>query len=231
MSGLLAINSRVFVQKSLEGSSRDGARLPSPAFPILKGTEFGRESSGDQNSHGLNLAEILCLPPSLETGDDRGWNPLRQEYLLLLRKEPLKRGSRDGLRRRLSYFPRLESTEFDGQTGGNQSADRLRLTEIITDSPSFQFGDRRRQVAVAGHHRCMMAFALNAGNSESRKFLDAAVYNAAYNEVRYSLQHVRSYQSKQDRKKSMQFTYENGHSGQKGHRGQRKITTRLTRCV
>jgi hypothetical protein len=231
MSGLLAINSRMFVQKSVERSCRDGARLPSPAFPILKGTEFGRESSGDQNSHGLNLAQIICFPPSLETDDYRGWNSLRQEYLLLLRKEPLKRSRRDGLRRRLSYFPCLESTEFDGQTGGNQSADRLRLTEILTDSPSFQFGDCRRQAAVAGHHRCMMAFGVNAGNSQSRKFFDTALYSAEYNEVRYSLQHVRSCLTKQDRKKSVQFLYGKGHNGQRSHHGQRKITTRLTRCV
>lgn len=205
MSGMFAINAGVFVQKSLEGRCRDGARMPSPAFPILKGTEFGRESAGDQNIDGLNLAQVIFFSPSLETEDDRGWNPLRHGYLLLLGKESLERSSRDGLRRRLSYFPSLESTEFDGQTGGNQCAGRLRLTEIVTGSPSFQFSDCRRQVAVAGHQRCMMAFALNAGNSQSRKFCPLASESATHNEVRYSLRRNTSYEGKQGRGKNVQF--------------------------
>jgi len=170
MSGMFAINVGVFVQKSLECRCRDGARMPSPAFPILKGTEFGREPGGDQNIDCLNLTQVICFPPSFETENDRDRSPLGHGDLLLLRKESLKRSSRYGLGRRLSYFPSLEGTEFDGQTGGDQCAGRLRLTEIVTGSPSFQFGDCRRQVAIAGHQRCMMAFAHNAGNSQSRKF-------------------------------------------------------------
>ena len=205
MSGMFAINAGVFVQKSLECRCRDGARMPSPAFPILKGTEFGREPGGDQNIDGLNLAQVICFPPSLETENDRDRSPLRHGHLLLLRKKFLKRSSRYGLRRRLSYFPSLESTEFDGQTGGDQCAGRLRLTEIVTGSPSFQFGDCRRQVAIAGHQRCMMVFALNAGNSQSRKFCRLAGQSAIYNEVRYSLRRMTRYQWKQDPGKNVRF--------------------------
>ena len=175
MNGGLPINAGVFIQKSLEGSCRDGARMPASAFPVLKGTEFGGEATRDQDIHGLSFAQVICFPPSLETEDDRSRSPLRQGCLLLLRKESLERSSRDRLRRRLSYFPCLESTEFDRQAGGNECVDRLRLAEIIKGAPGFQFGDYKRQVAVAGHQRSMRAIARNAGNSHSRKFCGAAV--------------------------------------------------------
>jgi hypothetical protein len=45
MNGGLPINAGVFIQKSLEGSCRDGARMPASASPVLKGTEFGGEAT------------------------------------------------------------------------------------------------------------------------------------------------------------------------------------------
>ena len=75
MNGGLPINAGVFIQKSLEGSCRDGARMPASAFPVLKGTEFGGEATRDQDIHGLNLAQVICFPPSLETEDDRSRSP------------------------------------------------------------------------------------------------------------------------------------------------------------
>jgi hypothetical protein len=109
---------------------------------------------------------------------------------MVLREKSFKRRSGDRLRRGLTYFPGLESAEFDRQAGGNHSLDRLRLAESVQGSPCFQLGYYGREAAVLGHQCPMMPIAQNAGNSQSKDFCDWGRHGALYNKVRYRLRYT-----------------------------------------
>ena len=170
MTGRSSINAGVFIQKSFKGRGRNCRWRTPSGFPLLQRGELGRHASRNESTDCLGLAQIIGLPPSLETENDWSGSLLRHGRFLSLGKESFKRRSGDRLRRGLPYFPGLESAQFDRQSGGNQSLDRLRLTEFVQGSPGFQFSDYGREAAVSGHQRSMMPMAQNAGNSQSRNF-------------------------------------------------------------
>lgn len=149
MSGRLPINAGVFIQKFLEGGGRDRPGRTSSGFPLLQGGQFGGETGGRKSMHCLSLAQVIGLPPGLQTEDDRSRMPCRQGCLLL-RKEPLKRRSRDGLRRRARSLPLLKSAELYWQAGVKECADSLSLAESVGRPPGFEFCDHGVQ-RLAGH--------------------------------------------------------------------------------
>ena len=195
MTGSSSIEAGMFMQKSFKSGGRDcRGRTPS-GFPLLQCGEPGGHASGNESTDCLGLAQIIGLPPGLETQNDRSRSLLGHRSFVSPGKESFKRRSRNGLRRGLPYFPGLESAEFDWQSGSNQSLDRLRLTEFVPGSPGFQFGDNRCKAAVSGHQRSMMPSAQNAGNSRSRKFFRCSFLSAIYNKVRYIPQLISAQES------------------------------------
>lgn len=145
------INGGAFSQKSFEGSGRNRSRRAPSGLPLLQRSELGRHTCRTESRDCLGLRQIIGLPPCLETDNDRSRRPLRRGRFMVPGKKSFKRGSCDRLRRGLTDFPGLESTEFDWQPCGNQSLDRLRLAEFVQDSPFFQLGYYGRQAAVLGH--------------------------------------------------------------------------------
>ena len=175
MSGRSWINARVFSQKSFKSSGRDRRGRTPSGLPLLECRKLGRHASRTESSDCVGLGQIIGLPPSLETDNDRSRKPLRRGCFMVLREKSFKRRSGDRLRRGLTYFPGLESAEFDRQAGGNHSLDRLRLAESVQGSPCFQLGNYGREAAVLGHQCPMMPIAQNAGNSQSKKIFDSAL--------------------------------------------------------
>jgi hypothetical protein len=190
MTGRSSINAGVFIQKSFKGGGRNCRWRTPSGFPLLQGGQLGGHASRNESIYCLGLAQIIGLPPSLQTENDSSGTLLRRGRFVSLGKESFKRRSGDRLRSGLPYFPGLERAQFDRQSGGNQSLDRLRLTEFVQGSPGFQFSDYGREAAVSGHQRSMMPMAQNAGNSQSRKFFGTADFGAIYNKVRYRLRHI-----------------------------------------
>jgi hypothetical protein len=150
MSGTSPDNAGVFIQKSLEGGGRNRwGRTPS-GFPLLQSGEFSGQTSGNKNINCLGLAQIICLPPSLETEDDRSRSPLRPGCFVLLGKELLKCRSGNGLRRGARSLPLLKRAQLYWQAGMNECANSLRLAESEGFPPSFQFCDNGMR-RFAGH--------------------------------------------------------------------------------
>ena len=198
MTGSSSIKAGMFIQKSFKSGGRDcWGRTPS-GFPLLQCGELGGYASGNESTDCLGLAQIIGLPPGLEAENDRSRSLLGHRSFVSPGKESFKRRSRNGLRRSLPYFPGLESAEFDWQSGGNQSLDRLRLTEFVQGSPCFQFGDYGREAAVSGHQRSMMPIAQNAGNSQSQKFFSTASYRRS---ITKSVIHLRRISGQESTKK------------------------------
>jgi hypothetical protein len=196
-----SINVGVFIQKSFKGRGRDRSGRTPSGFPLLQCGELGGHASGNESADCVGLAQIIGLPPGLETENDRSRSLLGHGSFVSPGKESLKRRNGNRLRRGLPYFPGLESAEFDRQSGGNQSLDRLRLTEFVQRSPCFQFGDYGQEAAVSGHQRSMMPIAQNAGNSQSQKFSSTALFSAIYNKVRYILRHISGQESTKKRRR------------------------------
>jgi hypothetical protein len=212
------------MQKSFKSGGRDcWGRTPS-GFPLLQCGELGGHASANESGDCVGLAQIIGFPPSLETENNRSRSLLGHGSFVSPGKESFKRRSRNRLRRGLPDFPGLESAEFDWQSGGNQSLDRLRLTEFVQGSPCFQFGDYGREVAVSGHRRSMMPIAQNAGNSQSQKFCGTALLSPIYNKVRYIFAaHIGSGEHKEAQKRTGQYPQKIGRNGNRGHGGQGTI--------
>ena len=201
MTGSSSIEAGMFMQKSFKSGGRDcRGRTPS-GFPLLQCGELGGHASGNESTDCLGLAQIIGLPPGLETQNDRSRSLLGHRSFVSPGKESFKRRSRNGLRRGLPYFPGLESAEFDWQSGGNQSLDRLRLTEFVQGSPCFQFGDHGREAAVSGHQRSMMPIAQNAGNSQSQKFFSTASYRRSITKSVIYLRRISGQESTKKRRR------------------------------
>ena len=171
MTGRSSINAGVFIQKSFKGGGRNCRWRTPSGFPLLQGGQLGGHASRNESIYCLGLAQIIGLPPSLQTENDSSGTLLRRGRFVSLGKESFKCRSGDRLRSGLPYFPGLKRAQFDRQSGGDQFPDRLRLTEFVQGSPGSQFSDYGREAAVSGHQRSMMPMAQNAGNSQSRKFL------------------------------------------------------------
>ena len=202
MTGRSSINAGVFIQKSFKGGGRNCRWRTPSGFPLLQGGQLGGHASRNESIYCLGLAQIIGLPPSLQTENDSSGTLLRRGRFVSLGKESFKRRSGDRLRSGLPYFPGLERAQFDRQSGGNQSLDGLRLTEFVQGSPGFQFSDYGREAAVSGHQRSMMPMAQNAGNSQSPKiFFCAADFGAIYNKVRYRLRHISGQESTKKRRR------------------------------
>src|SRR5271157_881890 len=201
MTASSSIEAGMFMQKSFEGRGRDRRGRTPSGLPLLQCGEFGGHASGNESTDCVGLAQIIGLPPGLETENDRSRSLLGHGSFVSPGKESFKRRSRNRLRRGLPYFPGLESAEFDWQSGGNQSLDRLRLTEFVQRSPCFQFGDHGREAAVSGHQRSMMPIAQNAGNSQSQKFLGTAHLSPIYNKIRYILRRISGQESAKKRRR------------------------------
>ena len=175
MTRRLPISTGVFIQKSFKSGGRNCRRRAPSGFPLLQCGQLRGHARRNKSTDCLGLAQVIGLSPRLETYNDRSGSFLRRGRFVSLGKKFFKRRGRDGLRRGLPYFPCLESAEFDWQPGGNQSLDRLGLTEFVQGSPCFQFGNYGREAADFGHQRSMMPIVQNAGNSHSQEFFDSAV--------------------------------------------------------
>jgi hypothetical protein len=150
MSGTSPNNAGVFIQKSLEGGGCDRwGRTPS-GFPLSQSGEFSGQTSDNKSRNCLGLAQVICLPPSLETEDDRSRSPLRHGCFALVGKELLKCRSGNGVRRGARSLPLLKRAQLYWQAGMNECAHSLRLAESVGFPPSFQFCDNGMR-RVAGH--------------------------------------------------------------------------------
>jgi hypothetical protein len=224
MSGRSWINAGVFNQKSFKSSARDRRGRTPSGLPLLQCSELGRHAGRIECSDCLGLGQIIRLPPSLQTNNDRSRRPLRRGCFMVLREKSFKRRSGDRLRSGLTYFPGLQSAEFNWQTGGNQSLDRLRLAKFVQGSPCFQLGNHGRKAAVLGHQRPMMPTAQSAGNPPSQKFFRSGRRYPVYNKLRYTTQvHIGSRERRKAQKRTLNFPYGIRLYGHRDHSGQRAM--------
>ena len=150
MSGRSPISAGVFSQKSFKGGGCDcWGRTPS-GLPLLQCGEFGWHPSGNKSTDCLGLTQVIGLPPSLETENDRSGSLLRHGCFVLLGKESFECRSGDGLRGGARTLPLLEGSKLYWQAAVHKREDRLRLTQTPGCTPGFQFFDHRVERLV-GH--------------------------------------------------------------------------------
>jgi hypothetical protein len=224
MSGRSWINTGVFSQKSFKGGGRDRRGRTPSGLPLLQCSELGRHAGRIKCIDCLGLRQIVGLPPSLQTDNDRSRRPLRSGRFMVLREKSFERRSGDRLRSGLTYFPGLQSAEFDWQPGGNQPLDRLRLAKFVQDSPCFQLGNHGRNAAVLGHQCPMMPIAQNAGNSPAQKFFRSGCRYSFYNKLRYiTWIHIGSRERRKAQNRTLNFHYGIKFYSHRGRSGQRAI--------
>jgi hypothetical protein len=143
MTGRLLTKVGMFMQKPFKSSGGDcWGRTPS-AFPLLQCLEFSGHAGGNESGDCLGLAQIVGLPPGLETKNDRSRGLLRQGCFMVLQKEPFERRSGHRLRRGARSLPLLKGAKLYWQAPSHKCAGGLRLTETQRSAPGFQFCDYR----------------------------------------------------------------------------------------
>jgi hypothetical protein len=147
-----SIKAGMFMQKSFKSGGRDCWGRTSSGFPLLQCLEFGGHAGGNESGDCLGLAQIIGLPPGLETENDRSGSLLRHGRFVVLQKEPFECRSGHRLRRGARSLPLLEGGKLYWQAASHKRTDCLRLTETAGRTPCFQFYDHRVE-RLAGHER------------------------------------------------------------------------------
>ena len=161
MIGRSSINTGMFMQKSFKCGGGDcWGRTPS-AFPLLQCLELGGHASGNESGDCLGLAQIIGLPPGLETKNDRSGSLLQQRCFVVLQKEPFECRSGHSLRRGAGSLPLLKGAKLYWQATGHKRTNHLRLTESSSRAPGFQLRDYRVERLIGHqtvHHAHSPAF-------------------------------------------------------------------------
>ena len=140
------------MQKSFKSGGGDCWGRAPAAFPLLQCLKFSGHACGDESGDCLALAQIVGLPPRLESENDWSGDLLRHGYFMVLQKEPFKRCRGHRLRRGTRSLPLLKRAKLYWQATGHERTDRLRLTQSPGGTPSFQFCDHRVK-RLHGHQR------------------------------------------------------------------------------
>jgi hypothetical protein len=140
------------MQKSFESGGGDCWGRAPAAFPLLQCLKFSGHACGDESGDCLALAQIVGLPPRLESENDWSGDLLRHGYFMVLQKEPFKRCRGHRLRRGTRSLPLLKRAKLYWQATGHERTDRLRLTQSPGGTPGFQFCDHRVK-GLTGHQR------------------------------------------------------------------------------
>src|ERR1700761_7567565 len=102
----------MFMQKSFESGGGDCWGRAPAAFPLLQCLKFSGHACGDESGDCLAPAQIVGLPPRLESENDWSGDLLRHGYFMVLQKEPFKRCRGHRLRRGTRSLPLLKRAKL-----------------------------------------------------------------------------------------------------------------------
>jgi hypothetical protein len=128
MSARSPISAGLFSKKSFKGGGCDCCGRTPSGLPLLQCGEFGWHPSGNEGTDCLGLTQVIGLPPSLETENDRSGSLLRHGCFVLLGKESFECRSGDGLRGGARTLPLLEGSKLYWQAAVHKREDRRPCT-------------------------------------------------------------------------------------------------------